>query len=1096
MHAMRRAGLGMNHLIVTAMVGFRLGAPGAFLSDQAMWKVIKSRIGELGMFDLWMPKQGAELLVWGSAQVTEPVARMNVSVRCGSIFKRLAVCGDRHWIPGPLGWKASSPAPFTDMPLTWARSFGGNGLVANPEGVGADAMALIKIGQVAPLPNVTPFGRDLLHPEDAGAPVGLLPMPRVAQVPATAGTFNDAWLARHFPAMPTNFDPGFFNLAPLDQQIAGSWLGGEAVEVEGMNAAHPRLLSTIPSLRMRCFFTRQGGAELIEQATRMDTICLFPTDGIGILIFRGEIEDVGYNGKSLGDLMVGLESVDQPKSQDHYRSVHQWRADPATRVEHLQADHELMPELGITSLEEGPLPLVAPDLPSATEVRALRRQFNAAAALGSISMASVLPSPYTPHEVADVLVDPSEQGALSPQPGGVKGSPEMTESLTKLAEDLASCPDTPFDAILGNWLMEHGLEDTPWASPGGGLVGLPASLTDDAELRQETAKCIGEFVEQLQASKRQGHAIDIGALQGSFRDTWYRSVKEAAGSSMGEGVLDMSDAQAAVCEIEKPGYGAPLQNLATLLADPVNGTSFESDAKASLKSMLTAMVNDEKSREMESWLVAPEGASNPLSEVIREAGVENRLAAVEGIVNAAKAHGIELPKDMLDAMYEKLPEAETLKMTPGHQLSLDELIAMLNADESAEVARAGSSKGSADSAPAQDETAVEAAVESPQESEQKGSHAKDASMGAPSEAPLVGTQTVASDVAQSRRDSHGTSFRPAELSPAAAKALGLAVLREKAEGLSFANKDLAGADLSGADLSGVDFSDALLEGANLAGANLSGAQCVGAVFIGARLERATCTGANFTRANLGAVLAEGSNWASANLAHAVMVQANLTGANMSQAVLDGCRAKGACLSQVDLSGSMCEKGDFSQADLTDSSLVSVSWRNTWMVEALLKDCVADHATLVDCTLLDIKGEGVRLVRARLDGAKLGGAHLPGMDACGLHARDSSWYSAHLTGALFDGANLERAHFVDANLCESSLKQCNLRDAILSGANLQSANLSEAQLCGASLQGADATAADLRRAQLFGADLDGAVMDRCDLSGAQWARTLLSLPAHV
>lgn len=1111
--AMKRVQEG-HTLVATGLVAFRLDDTQAFLNDQAMWAVIKSRWGEKGLLDLWMPKHGAEFLVLGSAQAPEPVTSMDISVRCGLLRKRLTVCGDRHWVPGPLGWKACPPRPFTDMPIVWERSFGGPGALSNADGVGVDAMTLIEAGQVAPLPNILPHGGAVLHPEDEGVPVGFMPRQRTAEVPATSGTFDAAWLARRFPVMPEDFRADFFNLAPLDQRISGAWQGGEEVVIEGMNAVTPRQTCTIPALRMRCFHTRDAGGELIEQATRMDTIALFPSDGVCVLIFRAEIENAGHNGKFLADIMMGLENTGDFKPLEHYRQVWQRRTDSDTRMDHLLADHELMPlDARYADAQETDS---ASDLgpQRAAAARAEARLLGASAALGSEAMARVLASQApSAHVVAPLSQDEALESAVNRsdavQPNQADSSgvmdeiPDPSEGLTRLAHRIASETQTPLASIMDEWMAKLGLAGGMPPEMDVLADKLPIDLVDDPKVRQQMAKTLLDSAAKMKDFEQESAmAMNHPALRAMLDG-------DATVQINGKDVV-VPDLQVSAQAFGKPGLATQLTELDLLLKGGHPNAFDVPQMRHTLKSILSNFTGMEKLpiekiAELETLL--PEGAlssanvkglvkylvegasadGNPLVQAMRQSG-QSVQEVMRSKLQAVLGDDARQLNDVLDDMFEKTTPDLLEEMGRREQLGLAELMQMLDADNASD---AVPTPEEPDGPQASDNSALESALlahqeegaETPHESENVGDVTQQ-------------TKQAAPDVAQARRDSRGQQFRPVEMSEVAAKALGEAVIREHKAGHSFKDRDLAGADLSGADLAGADLSGALLEGANLVGADLSHARCIGAVFIGACMDMANCTGADFSHANLSQVQAAASRWSSASLSSAVLAQAQLTGARMERSTLDNCDAVDANLRQVDLSHSTCMKGDFSRADLSGTRLVFAAWTQTLLVGAVLDGCEATQASLARCLLLDAKGDGANLAHADLEDCTLIGACLPNVHAPGLQARNSSWNQSRLNGATLDGANFEFAHFQQADLSRGSLNHCNFKEALLTDADLQCSSLVGAQLCGATLQCTNLMGAGLQQANLFAANLDGAVLDRCDLSRATLDRTLLSLPTHV
>jgi hypothetical protein len=71
------------------------------------------------------PQSTFEVLLVGSAQAPggRPIPALTVGLTVGSVSKTMAVFGDRWWTPQG---QMTPPQPFTTMPLTWDRAFGGS----------------------------------------------------------------------------------------------------------------------------------------------------------------------------------------------------------------------------------------------------------------------------------------------------------------------------------------------------------------------------------------------------------------------------------------------------------------------------------------------------------------------------------------------------------------------------------------------------------------------------------------------------------------------------------------------------------------------------------------------------------------------------------------------------------------------------------------------------------------------------------------------------------------------------------------------------------------------------------------------------------
>lgn len=87
-------------------------------------------IGELLVqaTDCWPYKLGTDVVVHGSVHAPNaaPTTEMVASVGIGARTHRVTVIGDRRVEPRPGGgWRFSSPEPFTTLPLTFERAYGG-----------------------------------------------------------------------------------------------------------------------------------------------------------------------------------------------------------------------------------------------------------------------------------------------------------------------------------------------------------------------------------------------------------------------------------------------------------------------------------------------------------------------------------------------------------------------------------------------------------------------------------------------------------------------------------------------------------------------------------------------------------------------------------------------------------------------------------------------------------------------------------------------------------------------------------------------------------------------------------------------------------
>ena len=123
-------------------------------------------------------KRGVDLLVIGDAHAPggKPVERLEVGIACGGISHRTLVIGDRRWERSWGRFRASAPQPFTTMPLTNDRAFGGMAKhdgqdlphAVNPAGRGYYFAKDHAEGQ--PLPNLELPGQEITAWTDHPAP--------------------------------------------------------------------------------------------------------------------------------------------------------------------------------------------------------------------------------------------------------------------------------------------------------------------------------------------------------------------------------------------------------------------------------------------------------------------------------------------------------------------------------------------------------------------------------------------------------------------------------------------------------------------------------------------------------------------------------------------------------------------------------------------------------------------------------------------------------------------------------------------------------------------------------------------------------------
>lgn len=334
------------HFHVAGVIAFPLDAPRALHDELGFWKTVSEALGENGVFDEGFARPRGEILVGGSffAPEGKPLPASYVRVRLGAVDKRLAVIGDRTWRDGV----SSAPTPMTTMPIDWAHGFGGEKFDRNPHGKGFEP-TLVDGRSVHLLPNVERYGAVMRAPADRPEPAGFLPMDvTFAQRRGRAGSYDKRWLEEHFPGMPPDMDPTFFNVAPEDQWSDRFFQGDEEFLIENMHPEKPRIEGRLPGLALRSFVTHRTaeGERFQEIPLRCDLVWLYPTAGMGAVVFHGSMRIADDDADDIVHLVCACEEPGSPRPIEHYQSALNRRLDKDRGAIAGLSDVDLMPEVG------------------------------------------------------------------------------------------------------------------------------------------------------------------------------------------------------------------------------------------------------------------------------------------------------------------------------------------------------------------------------------------------------------------------------------------------------------------------------------------------------------------------------------------------------------------------------------------------------------------------------------------------------------------------------------------------------------------------------------------------------------------------------
>jgi hypothetical protein len=225
-------------------------------------------------------KRRADVVLVGAVVARSPIESVDASLSIGGVLRKtLRVTGDRLWLPAASGGlQPGRPKPFTRMPISWTRSFGGvdpddpgYAELRNPVGVGLRRQPAALKG--TRLPNFE-NPRDLVtSTKSRPAPVGFgsvaghwLPRSKLA------GTYDEKWNESRRPLLPDDFDPAFYNVAPADQQLEEVKPGDEVQLANLTLAGRDRFV--LPDATVPIIFVTDKA--VVNARTMVDTILIDP----------------------------------------------------------------------------------------------------------------------------------------------------------------------------------------------------------------------------------------------------------------------------------------------------------------------------------------------------------------------------------------------------------------------------------------------------------------------------------------------------------------------------------------------------------------------------------------------------------------------------------------------------------------------------------------------------------------------------------------------------------------------------------------------------------------------------------------------------
>ena len=254
--------------------------------------------------DFALYKPNVDVLLRGHAHAPGGSAKVaHVRLTCGGVDKRIVVLGDRQWRRTHSGWTPTQPEPFQSVPLAYERAFGGPQDPNNPIGVGRVC---------GRLPNLELPHEPIRSPSQAVEPACFLPIDMEWERRwSKLGRYSRSWLDEGWPYFPEDFDWGFFQCAPPDQQTE-EMSGDEAFELSGVHADHGVFRGRLPGKRPRLFACKRARplSQLTPIELRLDTVT-FDADEMTVdLVWRGAMPVIADDAPEIHLLYVADERLD------------------------------------------------------------------------------------------------------------------------------------------------------------------------------------------------------------------------------------------------------------------------------------------------------------------------------------------------------------------------------------------------------------------------------------------------------------------------------------------------------------------------------------------------------------------------------------------------------------------------------------------------------------------------------------------------------------------------------------------------------------------------------------------------------------------
>ncbi|TQV87264.1 DUF2169 family type VI secretion system accessory protein [Aliikangiella coralliicola] len=336
-----------DYFAATVLIHFNL-ITGSIIKDTEQWTNISKTLDQGDIFDQAMPKPNGEFLLAGNVSTPgkEPMQSCATKIQFGPLTKEINVLGDRVRTRNPVGiWRTSQPEAFTELPISWNRTYGGKSEQRNPDGIGRMSGAQWIFGskenQLA----------NFYDKQFSDSPVCTLPeKPDWKKRQKMSGTYDKKWQKEEYPGLARDIDWRYFNVAPADQQIKSYWKGNESFTLTNLHSEHPIICGKLPELNGRCFIESTTGrqshdTEFKEIPLNLDTVWLFPNSLSGSLLFRGYCQVQDSDALDVNKILIAYENnVDARRTLQDYQTAMALKTNRETSAENAFNDALLSPK--------------------------------------------------------------------------------------------------------------------------------------------------------------------------------------------------------------------------------------------------------------------------------------------------------------------------------------------------------------------------------------------------------------------------------------------------------------------------------------------------------------------------------------------------------------------------------------------------------------------------------------------------------------------------------------------------------------------------------------------------------------------------------